>query len=121
MTPPPAIITGLDDLLIIETALIKDSSLYIGLDSVASHIAAAVNTPSIVLFGPTNHLNWRPWSDNSEVIFRSCNEVDCEIHGMKEGKFRKCLCYISSERVIEVIDKVLEPVFIKRGKANRGT
>ena len=102
-------------------ALIKDSSLYIGLDSVASHIAAAVNTPSIVLFGPTNHLNWRPWSDNSEVIFRSCNEVDCEIHGMKEGKFRKCLCYISSERVIEVIDKVLEPVFIKRDKANGGT
>lgn len=45
-------------------ALIKHASLFIGVDSAPGHIAAAVNTPIISLFGATNHIFWRPWSDN---------------------------------------------------------
>lgn len=45
-------------------ALIKHASLFIGVDSAPGHIAAAVNTPIISLFGATNHIFWRPWADN---------------------------------------------------------
>ncbi|MFP1497130.1 glycosyltransferase family 9 protein [Escherichia coli] len=35
-----------------------------GVDSAPAHIAAAVNTPLISLFGATDHIFWRPWSNN---------------------------------------------------------
>ena len=87
--------------LIEMAAIIKKADFFIGLDSVASHIAAAVDTPSITLFGPTSAINWRPWSRKSKVICRDGGEEFCEDHGHKEGKFKKCLCYISPQRVIE--------------------
>ena len=42
-------------------ALIKQASLYVGLDSAPMHIAAAVGTPVIALFGPIRAFNWAPW------------------------------------------------------------
>ena len=49
-------------------ALIKEAKFFIGLDSVASHIAASVDKESITLFGPSNPVNWKPWSRKSRVI-----------------------------------------------------
>ena len=49
-------------------ALIKGSHFFIGLDSVASHIAASVDKESITLFGPSNPVNWKPWSDKARII-----------------------------------------------------
>ena len=54
-------------------ALIRRSDFFIGLDSVASHIAAAVDKESITLFGPSNPVNWKPWSDKAQIITR--NEI----------------------------------------------
>ncbi len=56
--------TSLQDL----AALIKYSQFFIGLDSVASHIAASVDTKSITLFGLSNPVNWKPWSDKARII-----------------------------------------------------
>ena len=52
-------------------ALIKGAKFFIGLDSVASHIAASVNKESITLFGPSNPINWKPWSDRAKIIVRN--------------------------------------------------
>lgn len=41
--------------------LIKRAKLFIGVDSVAMHMAAALQTPSVVLFGPSNLAQWSPW------------------------------------------------------------
>ena len=49
-------------------ALIEGAKFFIGLDSVASHIAASVNKESITLFGPSNPVNWKPWSHKSRII-----------------------------------------------------
>ena len=87
-------------------AIIKKADFFIGLDSVASHIAAAVDTPSITLFGPTNATNWRPWSKKSKIICREGDEKFCEDNGHREGKFKKCLCYITAQRVIEELDNL---------------
>ncbi|XNM74466.1 glycosyltransferase family 9 protein [Escherichia coli] len=39
--------------------LIDHAQLFIGVDSAPAHIAAAVNTPLISLFGATDHYFWR--------------------------------------------------------------
>ncbi|HLK11261.1 MAG TPA: glycosyltransferase family 9 protein [Candidatus Binatia bacterium] len=41
-------------------ALLARCALYLGNDSGVSHLAAAVGTPSVVLFGPTERRRWRP-------------------------------------------------------------
>ena len=56
---------GLDcsgQLSLAETAeLIRAAALYVGPDTVATHIAAATGTPSVALFGPSNPVKWGPW------------------------------------------------------------
>ncbi|MBV2235648.1 MAG: glycosyltransferase family 9 protein [Sterolibacterium sp.] len=45
-----------------ETAeLIRSAALFVGPDTVASHIAAATGTPTLALFGPSNPVKWGPW------------------------------------------------------------
>lgn len=41
--------------------LISRARLFIGVDSVPMHMAAALKTPSVVLFGPSNLAQWSPW------------------------------------------------------------
>lgn len=41
--------------------LINRARLFIGVDSVPMHMAAALKTPSVVLFGPSNRAQWAPW------------------------------------------------------------
>jgi heptosyltransferase-3 len=41
--------------------LLSRASLYVGTDTAVSHMAAAVGTPTVVLFGPSNPVKWGPW------------------------------------------------------------
>ncbi|MEO5721954.1 MAG: glycosyltransferase family 9 protein [Chthoniobacterales bacterium] len=41
-------------------ALIEKARLLVTVDSAPMHLAAATQTPQVVLFGPTNPLHWRP-------------------------------------------------------------
>jgi len=41
-------------------ALLARATLYVGNDSGVSHLASAVGTPSVVMFGPTSARRWRP-------------------------------------------------------------
>lgn len=50
-------------------ALIDNARLFIGVDSAPMHMAAALNTPCIALFGPTKVTQWRPWGENNQVIW----------------------------------------------------
>jgi len=50
-------------------SLIDHARLFIGVDSAPMHMAAALNTPCIALFGPTKLKQWRPWGDNNQVIW----------------------------------------------------
>lgn len=52
-------LSGRVDLLTL-TALIKKARLLATVDSAPMHLAAATQTPQVVLFGPTNPLHWRP-------------------------------------------------------------
>lgn len=49
-------------------AVLSLSELYIGNDSGISHLAAAVQTPSLVLFGPSDPRIWRPAGDHVRVL-----------------------------------------------------
>lgn len=50
-------------------ALIDHARLFIGVDSVPMHMAAALGTPLVALFGPSKLVFWRPWQAKGEVIW----------------------------------------------------
>lgn len=41
--------------------LISRGKLYVGPDTVTTHLAAATGTPTVALFGPSNPVKWGPW------------------------------------------------------------
>lgn len=49
-------------------ALIKKARLVVTVDSAPVHLAAAMQTPQVALFGPTNPLHWRPRSTPAVIL-----------------------------------------------------
>ena len=83
-----------DDLSLPEvTALAARSQLFVGNDSGIAHIAAAVGTPSVVIFGSSNIAHWRPWNRAAaEVVFE---EMPCQpCHGYFCEKFAQPECIL---------------------------
>jgi len=49
-------------------ALLAAADLYVGNDSGVSHLAAAVGTPAVTIFGPTDPAIWRPLGENVTIV-----------------------------------------------------
>ena len=49
-------------------AVIKGAKLFCGVDTAAMHLADAMRTPCVALFGPTNPYHWRPRHTRSVVL-----------------------------------------------------
>lgn len=80
----------------------------LGLDSVAMHISAAVNTPCVVLFGPSNDKHWHPWGVDHRVISHPISCRPCNQDGCGGGKISDCLQMISADQVLQSIDNLLD-------------
>lgn len=90
------------------TALAARSQLFVGNDSGIAHIASAVGTPSVVIFGSSNVANWRPWNRAAaEVVFE---EMPCQpCHGYFCEKFPQpeCILRVPAPRVLAAIERCL--------------
>ncbi len=60
-------LSGRVDLLTL-AALIQRARLLVTVDSAPMHFAAALQTPQVVLFGPTNPLHWRPRASPAVIL-----------------------------------------------------
>jgi heptosyltransferase III len=49
-------------------SIIAGAQLFIGNDSGPAHIAAAFGVPVVVLFGPSDPVNWAPWRTEGHVL-----------------------------------------------------
>ena len=98
-----------DDLTLPEiTALAAKAKLFVGNDSGIAHIAAAVQTPSVVIFGSSNRDHWRPWTDApNEIVYENLPCQPCAGHFCKEFDEPQCIKNVSVESVIAAIEKVL--------------
>jgi heptosyltransferase-3 len=108
-------------------ALARRACLFFGVDTVAMHLAAAVNTPVVALFGPTRASSWGPWDNGGpadqyairagvqvsgpHVIIASERDcVPCGDMGCRHGGRSACLDELEPGEVITVIDGVLDRV-----------
>ena len=72
MMDVPPILVQTDDLRHL-AALISACDVYIGNDTGPMHIAAAVGTPVVALFGSTNHIRSGPYGDTHTVVQSGIN------------------------------------------------
>jgi heptosyltransferase-2/heptosyltransferase-3 len=98
-----------DDLTLPEiTALASKAKIFVGNDSGIAHIAAAVKTPSVVIFGSSNINHWRPWTDASnEIVFDKMPCQPCAGYLCKEFGVPECIKRVSVENVTKAIEKIL--------------
>jgi heptosyltransferase-3 len=108
--------------------LLKHAKAYIGVDTAITHLAAACNTPTIALFGPTPPSNFGPWPNGfrgeQPYLIRAssqtqqhitilqgtqdcvpCRKAGCEDHANSPSA---CLNELSLERVLTALDTTLQ-------------
>ena len=66
-------------------ALMKYCKLVICNDSGPMHIAAALNVPMVAIFGPTDHVAWKPLSEKATIVRRDMACWPCSAHKCKIG------------------------------------
>jgi heptosyltransferase-3 len=90
------------------TALTARARLFVGNDSGIAHIAAAVSTPSVVVFGSSNVAHWRPWANApSEVVREEMACAPCPGYTCAEFGEAQCIRRVPVARVVEAIERVL--------------
>jgi heptosyltransferase III len=102
-------VTAFSDLSLPEiTALASNARVFVGNDSGIAHIAAAVGTPPLVIFGSSNRDHWRPWTPGrSEIVFdeypcQPCPGYECAVFGDS-----RCIRDVSVDEVIKALDRLI--------------
>jgi heptosyltransferase III len=79
--------------------ILKTGSAFIGNDSGVSHLAAFIGLPTLVIFGPTDPLRWRPMGRKVETISCRFDCDPCFETSKRDCESMDCLMGISPEQV----------------------
>ena len=91
--------------------LLRLSALHLGVDSAAPHIAAAVGTPTITIYGPSDWREWAPIGEHHRVVVPPMECVPCRQKGCDGKEWSRCLETLETGQVQEVIREALGQVF----------
>jgi len=106
--------------------LIRQAKLYVGVDTVVTHLAAATGTTTVALYGPTNPVKWAPfpcgYAKNTPPFQRvgtqrvgnviliqgegecvPCHQEGCDRH---RDSSSQCLEKLSSQTVVNTINSM---------------
>lgn len=80
-------------------ALARRAKLFIGVDSMPMHLAAAMGTPTLALFGPSGDAEWGPWRVAHRVVANTHTCRPCGLAGCGNGGASDCLVTLGVEPV----------------------
>lgn len=93
-------------------AVLERCRLFVGNDSGPMHMAAAVGTPVVAFFGPSEPRNYRPYGVDYRIVevdldCRPCDHVHC-VHDVNY-----CMTSISPERIIVACNELLDSIEVR--------
>lgn len=91
-------------------ALIDGARAFIGMDSVPMHIAAAMQTPCVALFGPSGDIEWGPWQVPHRLLRAELPCRPCGKDGCGGGKRSECLEQITEVQVLAAFNSLMAEV-----------
>lgn len=89
-------------------AVISMSSLHLGVDSAAPHIAAALGTPSVTIHGPSDWRAWRIVNERHRVVSPVLDCLPCNMMGCDGSGKSQCLVDLAAEPVVRAALELLE-------------
>ena len=90
-------------------ALIAQAKLFVGVDSMPMHLASALGTPVVALFGPSGEFEWGPWRVAHAVVASEAHPCrPCGRDGCGGGKVSECLTTLTVDRVFEAAHRLLK-------------
>jgi heptosyltransferase-3 len=89
-------------------AVTARARLFVGVDSAPMHIAAAMGTPAVALFGPSGEHEWGPWQVAARVVASRVHPCrPCGIDGCGGGKVSECLTTLPVDAVLAAVHALL--------------
>jgi heptosyltransferase-3 len=90
-------------------AVTREARIFVGVDSAPMHIAAAMQTPVIALFGPSGEFEWGPWHVPHRIVTSTNHPCrPCGIDGCGGGKISECLTTLPVERVCAALAELID-------------
>lgn len=87
-------------------ALLKKCHLFIGVDSAGLHIAAAVGTPTVSIFGPSSPISWAPRGAHHFVVQKEFDCVPCRQKGCAGSEKSRCISELTVDEVVQKIERI---------------
>ena len=101
-------------------AVTREARIFVGVDSAPMHIAAAMQTPVIALFGPSGEFEWGPWRVPHRIITSMDHPCrPCGIDGCGGGKISECFTTLPVERVCAALTELINATDASGGVALR--
>ena len=91
-------------------ALLARSTVHLGVDSAPPHIAAAVGTPTVTIFGPSNWKGWIVTDSTHRVVTPGWDCAPCSDMGCNDSHRSLCLEELGANAVVREAAEVLERV-----------
>lgn len=92
---------------------IRRARCFFGVDSAPMHMAQAVGTALVALFGPTDLGIWSPTAANSRVLTGPQNCIPCLQHGCGGSGRSDCILGIEAQQVITEITPMLGDLVVQ--------
>ena len=96
--------TSLGDL----AAVLHSCRLLVGVDSAAIHIAAAVGTPTIGVFGPSSAITWAPRGQSHWTVKKTWPCIPCRQKGCNGLGQSRCLNEMEADEVVSAVRRHME-------------
>jgi heptosyltransferase-3 len=91
-------------------ALTARAKAFVGVDSAPMHMAAAMQTPTVALFGPSGEKHWGPWGVKYRVVASIKPEHSCRPcgnDGCGGSKVSECLIELPVSQVHDALNDLL--------------
>jgi len=87
--------------------LIRGARLYIGNDSGPVHLAAAVGTPVVAIWGSSDSRRWRPWNIDHRVVQNPFECNPCPGYRCLVADSPLCIESVTVEQVYAAVEELL--------------
>jgi len=88
--------------------LLQISRLHIGVDSAAPHIAAAVGTQTLTIYGPSDWRDWAPPGEKNKVVLPDMDCSPCRKKGCDGSGRSECLETLAVTKVQDAVEAMLK-------------
>jgi len=88
-------------------AVLRGCRLFVGVDTAALHIAAAVGVPTVGIFGPSSPVSWAPRGEQHCIVSKNMPCVPCRQKGCQNSEKSRCLEALTLEEIAAAVDAQL--------------